>query len=129
MCKNCKQRGLGINYFKGEQFQKGYGIGGLFKRFVRWVSPFVQKALPVLKEGIKHVGKEVVSSASNIAKDVIDGHNFEESSRTHLSGSIDNLKKLAEDSMVGKGYKRKRSLHSQVHSVKKRKYYDLFSRK
>ena len=128
MCKRCGQRGLGINYFKGQQFQKGYGLGGLFRRFAQWVSPLVRKTLPVLKDGFKHVGKEIIGSAANIAKDVIDGKPFHESSKMHLNGSIDNLKKLAEETMAGRGYKRKRKFNQKDHSYKKI-YHDVFSRK
>ena len=118
-----------MRYFKGEQYQRGFGLGSLFKRFFKWVSPYVEKTLPVIKDGLKHVGKEVVNSAASIAKDVIEGKNVHESSKSHLNNSIDNLKKMADESMAGRGYKRKRQIAKNSHSAKKKKYFDLFSKK
>ena len=129
MCKKCRQKGLGIKFFKGDQYQKGFGLGSLFKKFIRWASPYINKAVPLIKDGLKHVGKEAVGSAANIAKDLLDGKDFQESSKSHLSNSIDNLKKLADEKMVGSGYKRKRKKQIPTHSVKKQRFSDIFSRK
>ena len=50
--------------------KKGYGLGGFFNKFIKWATPYISKVLPVLKQGLKTVGKEVIESASNIAKDL-----------------------------------------------------------
>lgn len=36
-----KQAGGGSNYdyFRGDVYQKGYGLGGTFKKFFKWIVP------------------------------------------------------------------------------------------
>ena len=36
--------------FKGSPFQRGFGIGNVFKRFFRWVIPIIKSnAMPIVK--------------------------------------------------------------------------------
>ncbi len=50
------------NYFRGSVYQKGYGLGGSFKRFFKWIIPiFKQHALPKIEIGLKQVGSEALS--------------------------------------------------------------------
>lgn len=105
------------NYFKGPAFQRGYGLGGAFRRFFSWF-------LPILKENtlplVKNVGKEIVQSVSNIAQDAINGQKLEESSKNRISESLQKL------SQVGKGYKRKRNLKNRK-SLKNKRVLDIFA--
>ncbi|GFX52302.1 uncharacterized protein F54H12.2 [Trichonephila clavipes] len=98
------QIGSGLTHYKGINFQKGYGIGGIFHRLFR-------AALPFLVKGGKTIGKEVLMTGSRVASDVLSGENFKEAVKTR---SRESGKKLAQkaiyivQSMVGKGqYKRK----------------------
>ena len=85
--------GSNYDYFKGNIYQKGYGLGGTFKRFFKWIVPiFKRHALPVVQSGLKSVGKEVISSASKIANDVVEGKNFRDSTNENVETSINNLK-------------------------------------
>ncbi|GFW60385.1 uncharacterized transposon-derived protein F54H12.3 [Trichonephila clavipes] len=100
------QIGSGLTHYKGINFQKGYGIGGIFRRLFR-------AALPFLVKGGKNIGKEVLITGIRVASDVLSGENFKEAVKTR---SKESGKKLAEkaidrvQSMVGKGqYKRKHS--------------------
>ncbi|GFT90159.1 uncharacterized protein F54H12.2, partial [Trichonephila clavipes] len=63
----------GLPYYAGQSFQKGYGIGGWFKRLFR-------TALPFLKSGAKSVGK-VLKTSTQIANDMFGGAEFPESAR------------------------------------------------
>ncbi|GFW27899.1 uncharacterized protein F54H12.2 [Trichonephila clavipes] len=56
------QTGNGLPYYAGQSFQKGYGIGGWFKRLFR-------TALPFLK------------TSTQIANDMLEGQSFPESAR------------------------------------------------
>ncbi|GFW83887.1 uncharacterized protein F54H12.2 [Trichonephila clavipes] len=56
----------------GQSFQKGYGIGGWFKRLFR-------SALPFLSRGAKSVGKEVLRTGTQIVNDLLEGQNLLES--------------------------------------------------
>ncbi|GFW77856.1 uncharacterized protein F54H12.2 [Trichonephila clavipes] len=101
------QIGSGLTHYKGINFQKGYGIGGIFRRLFR-------AALPFLVKGGKTIGKEVLMTGSRVAFDVLSGENFKEAVKTR---SRESGKKLAQEaidrvqSMVGKGqFKRKLDL-------------------
>ncbi|GFS62175.1 uncharacterized protein F54H12.2 [Trichonephila inaurata madagascariensis] len=61
------QAGNGLSYYQGQSFQKGYGIGGWFKRLFR-------SALPFLSRGAKAVGKVL-----RIVNDLLKGRNLQES--------------------------------------------------
>ena len=63
-------------FYKGSTFQKGYGIGDQFRRFFRWIVP---KITPLAKKGLDSVKKELLNSASNIAKEVANGEDLKTS--------------------------------------------------
>ncbi|GBM40976.1 hypothetical protein AVEN_250302-1 [Araneus ventricosus] len=68
------QTGSGLPYYRGIKFQKGYGLGGMFRHFFR-------TALPFLVKGAKAVRKEALITGSRIAQDVLAGENFKASSK------------------------------------------------
>ncbi|GFY10287.1 uncharacterized protein F54H12.2 [Trichonephila clavipes] len=100
------QIGSSLTHYKGINFQKGYGIGGIFRRLFR-------AALPFLVKGGKTIEKEVLMTGSRVASDVLSGENFKGAVKTRSRESGKKLAQKAIDrvlSMVGKGqYKRKRS--------------------
>ncbi|GBO11298.1 hypothetical protein AVEN_245960-1 [Araneus ventricosus] len=59
------QVGNGPSFYQGQPLQKGYGIGGWFKRLFR-------TALQFLSRGAKSVGKEVLRAGTQVANDVLD---------------------------------------------------------
>lgn len=110
--------GDNYDYFRGDVYQKGYGLGGTFKKFFKWIVPiFKRHALPVVKSGLKTVGKEALSTAANIANDVVLGKSLKDSANENISGSINNLKETFEKKMEGQGLKRKYT--NSAKSVKK----------
>uniref|UniRef100_A0A158P4S7 Uncharacterized protein n=1 Tax=Tetranychus urticae TaxID=32264 RepID=A0A158P4S7_TETUR len=54
-----------INVFRGQPYQRGYGIGSIFKRF----------GIPVLK----FFGKELLKTGMNIGQDILDQKNVKQS--------------------------------------------------
>ncbi|GFW24198.1 uncharacterized protein TNCV_1847571 [Trichonephila clavipes] len=74
------QIGSGLTHYKGINFQKGYGIGGIFRRLFR-------AALPFLVKGGKTIGKEVLMTGSRVASDVLSGENFKEAVKTRSKES------------------------------------------
>ncbi|GFT42962.1 uncharacterized protein TNCV_1615291 [Trichonephila clavipes] len=74
------ERGSGLTHYKGINFQKGYGIGGIFRRLFR-------AALPFLVKGGKTIGKEVLMTGSRVASDVLSGENFKEAVKTRSKES------------------------------------------
>jgi hypothetical protein len=61
-----KQRGRNIAGYRGARFQRGYGIGGIFKSLARY-------AIPLFKKGAKVVGKRALQTATEVGQDVIQG--------------------------------------------------------
>ncbi|GFX38733.1 uncharacterized protein F54H12.2 [Trichonephila clavipes] len=107
------QIGSGLTHYKGINFQKGYGIGGIFRRLFR-------VALPFLVKGGKTIGKEVLMTGSRVASE----ENFKEAVKTRSNESGKKLAQKAIDRvkfMVGKGqYKRKRKKQKKFISSKAR---------
>lgn len=121
------QAGNGLSYYQGQTYQKGYGIGGWFKKLFR-------TALPFLTRGAKTVGKEVLRTGSQIANDILEGRNIRESAETRTKEAGKNLAKKAiktADGMLGNGkkYKRKRKrprsfILAKAGKVKRRDIFD-----
>lgn len=116
--------------YRGAYMQKGYGLGGVFQKFFKWIVPvFQDHALPALERGAKSVGRETLSSIANIAKDVVEGRNLKDSVQEHTNSAIDNLKDKIENKLKGKGIKgRKRSKNFIILKRKKAKFDDIFSK-
>ena len=121
-----KGYGLGINQ------RGGFGFGRLFKNFLGFIKPYLTKAkeyaIPILKSGAEAVGKEVVKSSADIARDLLDGKKFQDSAKERIGSSIDNLAQMADEKLSGKGYKRKRKRVEKTKKSKKRKI-DIFDEK
>ena len=98
------QKGFGLGGVcrKTSKIQKGFGLGGLYKKFVNFVSPYLKKvkdfALPMLKSGAKTVGKEIVKTTSSIAKDLLAGRKAKDSIKQQIPDSVDLLKSKAKQS-------------------------------
>lgn len=122
------QAGNGLSYYQGQSFQRGYGIGGWFKKLFR-------TALPFLTRGAKTVGKEVLRTGTNIANDFLEGRNIKESAETRVKETGKSLAKKViktADDMLGQGkkYKRKRKfsrslIKAKTKKVKRRDIFDL----
>ena len=124
------QRGFGLGgVFRGSPYQKGYGFGGLLTRFVNWVTPFFNRAkgnlMPILKSTAQTVGSEVVSSAANIAKDIIQGKDAKATAEENINKSIDKLTARQSGSGINKSSKRKNFTQLKKKKKKKR-ILDIF---
>lgn len=116
-----------FNVFRGATYQRGYGLGGSFRSFFRWLVPiFKEHALPLLKSGAQEVGKKAISSISNIAKDAVNGRNIKEAAGEHLNTAVDNLKEKVNKKLRGKGIKRRKKRKNTIIFQKKAKLNDIF---
>ena len=114
--------------FRGPMYQQGYGLGGYFKRFFRWIIPIAQQhLLPHLKTGAETIGKQAVQTISDIANDTISGRNIKESSKQHFDTAINNLKEKVENKLNGRGIKRKRNNNKLVIYKKRKINQDIFN--
>jgi hypothetical protein len=134
------QVGGDYNYYRGSNFQRGYGLGGyayqngaglggMFRKFASWVMPILRKhALPSLQSGVKAIGREALDSAADVAKDIISGRDFKETVNKRLGTAIESLKDKAEQKLDGRGIKRKRNLKNLIILKKKKivNHKDIF---
>lgn len=125
-----QQTGNGLNFYRGEALQKGYGFGSFFRTLFR-------AAVPLLKSGASSVGKEILRSGLNVMSDVSQGNNFKESARKHIKAAghvlTDKATKKIKN-MIGSGHKkrnkRKSNLKKHLIPVKAKKvkrHDDIFS--
>jgi hypothetical protein len=99
---------IGYGVFKGPMYQQGYGLGGYFSRFFKWLVPIAQKHIvPHLKSGIERIGREGTETIAKLAQDAFANRNLKDSSKEHLNQAVNNLKQSFEDTLEGKGVKKK----------------------
>ena len=83
--KHYNQIGGGdIRVFKGGRYQKGYGLGSIF-------GSLIKSALPIVKQGIKAIGKTALSSGLKVASDGLRGRNLKESFQEHVQDAGNEL--------------------------------------
>ena len=121
------QKGHGLGgVFRGASFQRGYGLGGVMSKVFNWLKPFLVRVkdnlLPSFKSTAKNVGQEVLTSATNIAQDLLDGKSFQESSEKNINESIDKLTKPQAVS----GTINKRRQIQKLFTRKKKRILDIF---
>ena len=125
------QAGSGLPYFQGTLYQKGYGLGGVFRRIFKYIMPIVREhALPA----VKSVGKEFLKSAANVVNDSLGGEQ-KSSAKKRLSESMKNISERY-NLHEGEGLSlrpnisinsRKRKSKSKNKKIKKR-ILDIFSK-
>lgn len=92
-----KQSGHGLASFQGMPYQRGAGIGSLFRSLFRLI-------VPIGKSAAKAIGKEALSAGANIAGDFVKGRSFKESAAEHGKKAAANLaQKAATRLQTGKG--------------------------
>ena len=113
----------GVQYvFRAPMYQQGYGLGGYFKRFFKWLVPIAEKhVLPHLKTGAQAIGREALDSVANIARDTARGRSLRDSAQEHVDTAIENIKHKAEKKLSGEGKRRKRRK-----IILKRRQKDIF---
>jgi len=67
----------GMSIFSGEKYQTGYGLGAIFGNILK-------AALPVVKQGVKSLGKTAIKAGMSIAKDKLSGRSFKDSISNNL---------------------------------------------
>jgi hypothetical protein len=125
-----------IPVFEGYRFQRGYGLGGVFRKLFKWIMPIVkQHAVPVAKT----LGEEILKGAINIAKDALRGRNIKESANHRFEETLNELSHkagvmkgdgLASDiNTLNKTNKRKRKLKQILKSnFRRKRKVDIFDK-
>jgi hypothetical protein len=89
--------------FEGSTIQRGHGIGDVLRGLAK-------STLPLLKQGGKMLGKQLLSTGANIVKDAIDGKNFADSARDNFrQGGLNLLSNISSKIEGGRRRPPKRS--------------------
>lgn len=94
------QIGHGLSVYTGKTVMDGSGIGSMF-------SGLLSRALPVLKSAGKTVGKRLLASTANIARDALAGENIAESAKKRFRLAGEDLLGTAASSLMRNNSKRK----------------------
>ena len=124
-----QKTGSGISAFQGARYQRGSGLGNVFRKFFSWILPvFKTHALPVITSGAKTIGREAIKSAANIATDSLNDVNFMSSLQNRSNEAINNLKNQYLQQQQGNGIKNKKRNCSSVRNKRKRNKlsHDIF---
>lgn len=99
-----RQVGEGLGYFSGSTIHKGAGIGSLIGNVFR-------KTLPLIKSGAAKVGKQLLSTGLNIARDALQGKDIRESANQNFRSAGTGLLTALSDSLQSspKGRPKKRT--------------------
>ena len=100
----------GADYYTGEFFQNGYGLGNL-------IGSIFRSGVPLLKRSAPAIAKTALNSLCNIGNEVLDGDTVQNAIKKQVFGQ-----------QVGSGYKRKRRQAKTVHSRKRRRKQRLIKR-
>jgi len=121
------QSGNGLNYYQGATYQKGYGIGGLFRSLFR-------VAIPLFKSGAKAIGKQMLKSGVDLVNDVAQGVDVQTAAKQRLKEAgkvLANKATTKVRTMIGSGKKNKKRKQSKrgiiSRSAKKHKVRDIFA--
>ncbi|MCP4458742.1 MAG: hypothetical protein GY816_12075 [Cytophagales bacterium] len=82
------QRGGNLPAFEGYAYQKGHGLGSLFKGLLRMITP-------IAKQAGKAVGKQALHAGASIMEDYASGANLKESAEKHVKRGARALAKKA----------------------------------
>ena len=125
-----RQVGHGMPYFSGTRVQRGHGLGNIFSGLVR-------AAMPLVKSGMKALGKQGLKTGMQIAGDVLQGRKPRRaaSRRTKQAGKQLLSRALQQFMPPGEPKKRKgikrraqqRSVSSSRAAKRRRSSGDIFS--
>ena len=76
-----KQKGVNLPAFHGARFQRGYGLGSIFKGLFRW-------AMPHLQQGAKVLGKKALQTGVDVAQDVLAGENLKTATKKRAKQAL-----------------------------------------
>ena len=117
----------GGDVFRGPPYQQGYGLGGSFRRFFKWMVPLVkQHTVPMLQSGLSEIGRTALGSVGDFAKDVSQGEDVKTAATKHINTAVSNLKNQIENKLSGRG-KRKHKKPKILLKKRTKKFDDIFN--
>jgi hypothetical protein len=110
-----RQSGGDLSGFEGALYQRGYGLGSLFRGLFR-------SALPLVKSGLKKIGKEALRSGAIVAGDIISG-------QTPKDAVVKRMTALLNKPQTGSGIRRRKRQKKQqlrMNTKRRRTSVDIF---
>ena len=103
------EQSRGLSGFHGPSYQKGHGLGSMFKRLFRWVIPIIkQNAAPVLNTAVEGIKSSVSNGLANFEKDMADDKtSIKDSAKRRIMETFEGIKNNF-NQQSGKGSRRKR---------------------
>ena len=86
---------MGLPVFTGPRTQRGYGLGGILGRLFR-------PAMPLIRQGAKTLGRQVLSTGVGIAQDALEGKNIKTAAKTRFRQAGSNLTQKAIRGLVAR---------------------------
>lgn len=79
-----QQAGNGLPAFAGVRYQRGHGLGNIFRGLSRM-------AKPLLVKGAKTLGKQLLNTGSRVIADVATGKNFKQSLKRRALEGVEEI--------------------------------------
>ncbi|XP_033762618.1 uncharacterized protein F54H12.2-like [Pecten maximus] len=78
------------NVFRGTRMQRGHDIGGLFRGLFKTIKPLLHSGMksitPIVKKGVRLVGKQAIDSGMKLTSDLLKGENIKAKESQLTSG-------------------------------------------
>ena len=133
------QMGHGVPYFRGQMYQRGHGLGNIFRGIFKFL-------MPMAKSVAKTVGKQALHTGFDIVSDTLHGQDLKQAAKLRSRQAATKLLDAAKNELAhsgshgvqkrqaGKGINRKRSAQkkpvrlgiAKTGQQKRRKKGDLF---
>lgn len=99
----------GLSGFHGPSYQKGHGLGSIFKRLFRWVIPIIkQNAAPILNTTMEGIKSSVSDGLLNFEKDMADEKmSIKDSAKRRIMETFEGIKNNFKP-QSGQGARKKR---------------------
>ena len=113
----------GMPVFRGGIMQRGYGLGGIFKGFLRTIAPKV-------KQGFKEIGKTALKTGLETLGDVVNGGNLKSSLKRRAEQNLRNIiesKKPLKASNSGNRVSSKKTVKKKGRKRRNPQHKDIFS--
>lgn len=109
--EQAQQNGHGLEGFAGVPYQRGYGIGNIFRGLFRML-------LPLVKSAGKTIGKEALYTGTNIASDMLSGQDIETSVQNRSREAATRLVDKAQSHLKQTGQGSRKRKHSDISKTK-----------
>ena len=109
------QVGHGLPHFSGARYLQAYDLGNIF-------SSIAKAVLPLVKNGAKAIGKQVLHSEVRFCSDVLSGKNVKQTAIDCAKSAVSNLLKAATQKCKAPA----KSEKTRVEKRRRKKYHNIF---